>query len=35
MKGRKHVIQFLISKGAEINIKSNDGNTPLHWGYLK
>jgi ankyrin repeat protein len=30
-EGKKEVIEFLLSKGADVNAKSYLGNTPLHW----
>lgn len=32
--GRADMIQFLLSKGAEVNVKDIDGNTPLHMSML-
>jgi ankyrin repeat protein len=33
--GYKNVIEFLLSKGAEVNIKDNEGHTALDIGNLK
>jgi ankyrin repeat protein len=33
--GHKNVLEFLLSKGAEVNRKDNKGDTPLHWGKNK
>ena len=29
--GNTEIIEFLIAKGAEVNVKNKDGKTPLDW----
>ncbi len=33
--GHTATCQFLIDKGSDVNVKSNNGSTPLHWGEYK
>ena len=33
--GKKEIVDILLSKGAEVNMKNNDGMTALHEGLLK
>jgi ankyrin repeat protein len=30
--GYKDLVEYLLSKGAKVDLKNNDGDTPLHWG---
>ncbi|MEH1771269.1 MAG: ankyrin repeat domain-containing protein, partial [Nostoc sp.] len=32
-QGNKQVVELLIAKGADVNAKNKDGNTPLHLAY--
>ena len=34
VKGHEQVVNWLLSKGAHVNIKDNTGYTPLHWAVL-
>ena len=31
-KGRKGIVEYLLSKGADVNVKDNYGSTPLNFG---
>jgi ankyrin repeat protein len=31
-KGRKHIVEYLLSKDAKTNIKNKEGNTALNFG---
>jgi len=33
--GNKEIVELLISKGADLNIKDRDGRTPLYWARNK
>ncbi len=33
--GKKDIVEYLVSKGADLNAKDNSGSTPLHYGEWK
>eukprot|EP00899_Mesostigma_viride_P026581 jgi/Mesvir1/7107/Mv09212-RA.1 len=32
--GHEEIVEFLLSKGARVDVANQDGNTPLHWAAL-